>query len=113
MCLSFRSVRGRCARRGYAELFEVSYYYKGAFSIPTDKNGDVRYFRWPSHWTPIPVHTLDVNDDHEGNIFAPCKRAEQLDEQIKNSESYINLVRENQVRIVECDRKLDQISYSA
>jgi hypothetical protein len=44
--------------------------------------------QWPSHWTPIPVHTVPINEDHVGNIFAPCPRAAELDEFIQNSKEF-------------------------
>ncbi|CAJ0935025.1 unnamed protein product, partial [Mesorhabditis belari] len=53
------------------------------------------YGRWPSNWTPVPVHTIDVNTDHAGNIFAPCKRAEELDQQLQNSPQFKGLEQEN------------------
>lgn len=43
---------------------------------------------WPSHWTPIPVHTLPENEDHVGNILAPCPRADELSKFIQESEEY-------------------------
>ncbi|CAI4224746.1 unnamed protein product [Auanema sp. JU1783] len=55
---------------------------------PNDEN-------WPNHWTPIPVHTIPTDMDHEGNVFAPCPRANQLDEIIRASDEYVGLIEEN------------------
>ncbi|VDN30989.1 unnamed protein product [Cylicostephanus goldi] len=52
---------------------------------------------WPHGWTPIPVHTLPVNEDHAGNVFAPCPRADQLDEQLRSSEEFRKLKEDNKV----------------
>ncbi|CAJ0585598.1 unnamed protein product, partial [Mesorhabditis spiculigera] len=54
------------------------------------------YGRWPTNWTPVPVHTIDVDTDHVGNIFAPCKRAEELDEQLRNSKPFKKLEADNE-----------------
>uniref|UniRef100_A0AC34QZZ3 Acid phosphatase n=1 Tax=Panagrolaimus sp. JU765 TaxID=591449 RepID=A0AC34QZZ3_9BILA len=43
---------------------------------------------WPSHWTPIPVHTVPENEDHVGNILAPCPRADELTKFIRQSAEY-------------------------
>uniref|UniRef100_A0A914D8B8 Uncharacterized protein n=1 Tax=Acrobeloides nanus TaxID=290746 RepID=A0A914D8B8_9BILA len=51
-----------------------------------DYPGD--YDKWPSKWTPIPVHTIPEDMDHIGNIFAPCPRADELDEFIRNSSEF-------------------------
>ncbi|EPB70704.1 hypothetical protein ANCCEY_10205 [Ancylostoma ceylanicum] len=50
---------------------------------------------WPHGWTPIPVHTMPLAEDHAGNIFAPCPRADQLDEELRNSEEFRKLEQEN------------------
>ncbi|KHJ95035.1 histidine acid phosphatase [Oesophagostomum dentatum] len=50
---------------------------------------------WPHGWTPVPVHTLPSNEDHAGNVFAPCPRADQLDEQLVNSKEYRKIEEEN------------------
>ncbi|VDM85614.1 unnamed protein product [Strongylus vulgaris] len=50
---------------------------------------------WPHGWTPIPVHTLPGAEDHAGNVFAPCPRAEQLDEELRKSEEYRKLEADN------------------
>jgi hypothetical protein len=51
--------------------------------------------RWPTHWTPIPVHTVPTDEDHVGNIFAPCPRATELDEFIQNSKEFKELTAQN------------------
>uniref|UniRef100_A0A7E4VAK7 Lysosomal acid phosphatase n=1 Tax=Panagrellus redivivus TaxID=6233 RepID=A0A7E4VAK7_PANRE len=43
---------------------------------------------WPSHWTPVPVHTVPTEIDHVGNVFAPCPRADELSIEIANSAEY-------------------------
>ncbi|KAK6030340.1 hypothetical protein OSTOST_03532, partial [Ostertagia ostertagi] len=43
---------------------------------------------WPSGWTPVPVHTLPTDEDHAGNVFAPCPRAVQLDDELRNSKEF-------------------------
>ncbi|KAK6732377.1 hypothetical protein RB195_016640 [Necator americanus] len=50
---------------------------------------------WPHGWTPVPVHTLPASEDHAGNVFAPCPRAEQLDEELKKSAEYKKLEEDN------------------
>ncbi|XGW08623.1 hypothetical protein V3C99_011168 [Haemonchus contortus] len=51
---------------------------------------------WPTGWTPVPVHTLPGNEDHAGNVFAPCPRAEQLDDELRNSKEYKQLAKDNE-----------------
>ncbi|ETN86910.1 histidine acid phosphatase [Necator americanus] len=52
---------------------------------------------WPHGWTPVPVHTLPASEDHAGNVFAPCPRAEQLDEELKKSAEYKKIEEDNKV----------------
>ncbi|KAJ1352919.1 hypothetical protein KIN20_009423 [Parelaphostrongylus tenuis] len=51
---------------------------------------------WPTGWTPVPVHTLPLQDDYVGNIFAPCPRADQLDNQLRNSDEYQAIKKNNE-----------------
>ncbi|PAV67011.1 hypothetical protein WR25_18364 [Diploscapter pachys] len=53
------------------------------------------YFRWPHDWTPIPVHTVDVDQDYIGNVFAPCPRADELFNQAISSPEYRKVEEEN------------------
>ncbi|KAE9549967.1 hypothetical protein FO519_006826 [Halicephalobus sp. NKZ332] len=57
---------------------------EGRPGIDFPDKGDI----WPSHWTPIPVHTVPESEDHVGNILAPCPRADELSEFIKDSPEY-------------------------
>ncbi|KAK6055429.1 histidine acid phosphatase [Cooperia oncophora] len=50
---------------------------------------------WPTGWTPVPVHTLPGDEDHAGNVFAPCPRADQLDEELRNSKEYKQIEEDN------------------
>lgn len=52
--------------------------------------------RWPTNWTPIPIHTLAEKDDPVGNVFAPCARAEELTRQIYAGSGFQKFVAENQ-----------------
>ncbi|VDP35288.1 unnamed protein product [Heligmosomoides polygyrus] len=56
----------------------------------------MRPSRWPTGWTPVPVHTLKLEEDHAGNIFAPCPRAEQLDNELRNSNEFLSIAKENE-----------------
>uniref|UniRef100_A0A1I8BEG7 Lysosomal acid phosphatase n=1 Tax=Meloidogyne hapla TaxID=6305 RepID=A0A1I8BEG7_MELHA len=51
--------------------------------------------KWPSRWTPIPIHTVPVSTDNIGNLDAYCPRAEQLFTKIKKSSAYLNVQKEN------------------
>ncbi|WKX93343.1 hypothetical protein Q1695_010973 [Nippostrongylus brasiliensis] len=51
---------------------------------------------WPSGWTPIPVHTMLENEDHAGNVFAPCPRADQLDDELRHSKEYSQIEQDSQ-----------------
>lgn len=55
-----------------------------------------KYSRWPTNWTPIPIHTLAEKDDPVGNVFAPCARAEELTRQIYAGSGFQKFVAENQ-----------------
>ncbi|KAK5983557.1 Histidine acid phosphatase, partial [Trichostrongylus colubriformis] len=50
---------------------------------------------WPTGWTPIPVHTLPEDEDHAGNVFAPCPRAVQLDEELQRSKEFKQIAQDN------------------
>ncbi|CAO4367809.1 unnamed protein product [Caenorhabditis nigoni] len=52
--------------------------------------------RWPTNWTPIPIHTLAEKDDPVGNVFAPCPRAEELTKEIYSGNGFQKFVAENQ-----------------
>ncbi|KAK6037059.1 hypothetical protein COOONC_25436 [Cooperia oncophora] len=53
---------------------------------------------WPTGWTPVPVHTLPGDEDHAGNVFAPCPRADQLDEELRNSKEYKQIEEDNKAK---------------
>uniref|UniRef100_A0A9J2Q2G9 Histidine acid phosphatase n=1 Tax=Ascaris lumbricoides TaxID=6252 RepID=A0A9J2Q2G9_ASCLU len=57
---------------------------------PRTKNGT-----WPSHWTPVPVHTVEFETDHIGNAFAICPRVDQLNDYIRASKHYQKYVIDN------------------
>ncbi|KHN84829.1 Lysosomal acid phosphatase [Toxocara canis] len=50
---------------------------------------------WPSNWTPIPVHTVELETDHIGNAFANCPRAQQLDNYIRSSKQFQKYASDN------------------
>ncbi|GMT16333.1 hypothetical protein PFISCL1PPCAC_7630, partial [Pristionchus fissidentatus] len=52
--------------------------------------------KWPTSWTPVPVHTMVQDDDYEGNVFAPCPRANEITDQLKASAEYRKLFTENE-----------------
>uniref|UniRef100_A0A0K0DPW5 Peptidase_M13_N domain-containing protein n=1 Tax=Angiostrongylus cantonensis TaxID=6313 RepID=A0A0K0DPW5_ANGCA len=51
---------------------------------------------WPTGWTPVPVHTIPLEEDYVGNVFAPCPRAEQLDNQLRNSDEFQAIKKSNE-----------------
>uniref|UniRef100_A0A914L4K8 Uncharacterized protein n=1 Tax=Meloidogyne incognita TaxID=6306 RepID=A0A914L4K8_MELIC len=51
--------------------------------------------KWPSRWTPIPIHTVPIYTDNIGNLDAFCPRAEQLFTKIRTSPAYLNVKNEN------------------
>lgn len=51
--------------------------------------------KWPSHWTPVPVHTVPNDFDHIGNTDAKCPRADEIQEQIRASEAWATIERDN------------------
>uniref|UniRef100_A0A1I8ER07 Histidine acid phosphatase n=1 Tax=Wuchereria bancrofti TaxID=6293 RepID=A0A1I8ER07_WUCBA len=51
--------------------------------------------QWPSHWTPIPIHTIDNEEDFVGNVFSRCPRADQLTAIIRCSKHYRDVADEN------------------
>uniref|UniRef100_A0A915Q7L5 Uncharacterized protein n=1 Tax=Setaria digitata TaxID=48799 RepID=A0A915Q7L5_9BILA len=51
--------------------------------------------KWPSHWTPIPIHTVENNEDYVGNVFSRCPRASQLTAIIRCSKQYQKVADEN------------------
>ncbi|KAI1711902.1 histidine phosphatase superfamily (branch 2) domain-containing protein [Ditylenchus destructor] len=53
--------------------------------------------KWPSRWTPIPVHTVPERTDHIGNILADCPRAEQLHKIAQNTKEFREIQRENRL----------------
>ncbi|CAK5117360.1 unnamed protein product [Meloidogyne enterolobii] len=52
--------------------------------------------KWPSRWTPIPIHTVPIYTDNIGNLDAFCPRAEQLFTKIRTSPAYLNVKKENE-----------------
>ncbi|VDK86328.1 unnamed protein product [Litomosoides sigmodontis] len=50
---------------------------------------------WPSHWTPIPIHTVENEEDFVGNVFCRCPRVDQLIALIRCSKYYRELADEN------------------
>ncbi|VIO93335.1 Histidine acid phosphatase family protein [Brugia malayi] len=53
------------------------------------------YKQWPSHWTPIPIHTIDNEEDFVGNVFSRCPRVDQLTAIIRCSKHYRDIADEN------------------
>uniref|UniRef100_A0A8R1TJV5 Acid phosphatase n=1 Tax=Onchocerca volvulus TaxID=6282 RepID=A0A8R1TJV5_ONCVO len=51
--------------------------------------------QWPSHWTPIPIHTVQNEEDFVGNAFSRCPRADQLTAIIRCSKHYQEVANEN------------------
>ncbi|VBB27701.1 unnamed protein product [Acanthocheilonema viteae] len=51
--------------------------------------------QWPSHWTPIPIHAVNNEEDFVGNVFCRCPRADQLTALIRCSKYYRELADEN------------------
>ncbi|EFO21846.1 hypothetical protein LOAG_06638 [Loa loa] len=54
-----------------------------------------KFKQWPSHWTPIPIHTVENQEDFVGNVFSRCPRADQLTAVIRCSKHYRNVANEN------------------
>ncbi|VDO41427.1 unnamed protein product [Onchocerca flexuosa] len=51
--------------------------------------------QWPTHWTPIPIHTVQNEEDFVGNVFSRCPRADQLTAIIRCSKHYREVANEN------------------
>ncbi|MCP9261480.1 Lysosomal acid phosphatase [Dirofilaria immitis] len=52
--------------------------------------------QWPSHWTPIPIHTVESEEDFVGNVFSRCPRADQLTAIVRCSKHYQEVADENE-----------------
>uniref|UniRef100_A0A914ZCU8 acid phosphatase n=1 Tax=Panagrolaimus superbus TaxID=310955 RepID=A0A914ZCU8_9BILA len=46
------------------------------------------YGRWPSQWTPVPVHTVESHRDHLLNADAHCPKRHEIKESLKSNPKF-------------------------
>uniref|UniRef100_A0AC34F9H2 Acid phosphatase n=1 Tax=Panagrolaimus sp. ES5 TaxID=591445 RepID=A0AC34F9H2_9BILA len=51
---------------------------------------------WPSHWTPVPVHTVEEETDHLLNSSPHCPRMSQIEEELKLKPRFVAFMQTQQ-----------------
>uniref|UniRef100_A0A914WAK5 Acid phosphatase n=1 Tax=Plectus sambesii TaxID=2011161 RepID=A0A914WAK5_9BILA len=72
----------------------AGFYQNGVMGVTFPDSNSVP--TWPSHWSPIPVHTVDSNTDHIGNTDSYCPRIDQIYRAMEQSAIFKNITQQNQ-----------------
>uniref|UniRef100_A0A914X767 Acid phosphatase n=1 Tax=Plectus sambesii TaxID=2011161 RepID=A0A914X767_9BILA len=72
----------------------AGFYQTGVMGVTFPDSNSVP--TWPSHWSPIPVHTVDDETDHIGNSSPFCPRMAQILNATEQSDIFKNITQQNQ-----------------
>uniref|UniRef100_A0AC35F249 Uncharacterized protein n=1 Tax=Panagrolaimus sp. PS1159 TaxID=55785 RepID=A0AC35F249_9BILA len=70
---------------------QLAGFYADSSSTYPSSNG-----LWPTHWTPVPVHTVEESTDHLLNSSPYCPRMSQIEEELKLKPRFVAFMQSQQ-----------------